>query len=191
MSYRLLSNTLRARVLSTAHTRGTVHVQQQSQGTRQTCDTVCNLGIRSPKKSHLHRSQELRFSPSSLLLYDHELKLFPYNIYVRHKLNAEDKERKHVRCISLSQKLERTLGWINHIWFFDEAHFHINSSISNHNSIFWGSGLPEEITERQLNTTMVTAFVAYNARHGVLGSYWYEGGRTVTINTKRYLKLIR
>ena len=31
-------------------------------------------------------------------------------------------QRRRVMCEWLSQKLERTPGWINHIWFSDEAH---------------------------------------------------------------------
>ena len=50
-------------------------------------------------------------------------------------------------CDWISQKLERTPSWINHIWFSDEAHFHLNSAVNIHNNIFWGSDLPEEITE--------------------------------------------
>ena len=94
-------------------------------------------------------------------------------------------------CDWISQKLERTPSWINHIWFSDEAHFHLNSAVNNHNNIFWGSDLPEEITERQLKGPKVTAFVAFNARHGLLGPYWFEeDGKTVTINAARYRDVI-
>ena len=74
-------------------------------------------------------------------------------------------------CDWISQKLERPPSWINHIWFSDEARFRLNSAVNNHNNIFWGSDLPEEITERQLKGPKVTAFVAFNARHGLLGPY--------------------
>ena len=37
----------------------------------------------------------------------------------------------------------------------------------------------------------VTAFEAFNAKHGKLGPYWpEENGRTVTINGKRYIAIL-
>jgi len=95
-------------------------------------------------------------------------------------------------CDWISQKLERTPNWINNIWFSDEAHFHLNSAVNNHNNMFWGSELPEEITERQLKGPKVTAFVAFNTRHGLLGPYWFENdGKMVTINASRYRDVLK
>ena len=51
-------------------------------------------------------------------------------------------------CAIASQRMELYPNWINLIWFSDEAHFHLNSAINNHNNIFWGAEPPEEITER-------------------------------------------
>ena len=155
-------------------------------------DKVRNSTFNSPKKSHRRQSQELRMSSSSVFrILRNELQLYPYIISVRHKLTAEDQERRQRMCDWISQKLERTLNWINYIWFSDEARFHLNSAVNNHNNIFWGSDLPEEITERQLNGPKVTDFVAFNARHGLLGPYWFEeNGKTATINAARYRDVI-
>ena len=155
-------------------------------------DKARNSTINSPKKSHRRRSQELRMSSSSVFrILRKELQLYPYIISVRHKLTAEDQQRRQTMCDWISQKLKRTPSRINHIWFFDEAHFHLNSAVNNRNNIFWGSDLPEEITERQLKGPKVTAFVAFNARHGLLGPYWFEeDGKTVTINAARYRDVI-
>ena len=90
----------------------------------------------------------------------------------------------------LCEKLERTPGWIHHIWFSDEAHFHMNGAINNGNNNIWGSQRSEEITESQLKAPKVTDFVAYNASHGLLGPYWFkEGGLTVT-TSERYYEVI-
>ena len=95
-------------------------------------------------------------------------------------------------CDGISQKLEGTLRWINHNWFSDKARFHLNSAVNNHNSIFWGSEQPEEVTEKQLKGPKVTAFVAFNARHALLGPYWFEeGGKTVTVNAVSYHDVIK
>ena len=68
----------------------------------------------------------------------------------------------------------------------------MNSEVNNHNNIFWGSEQPEEVTEKQLKGPKVTAFVAFNTRHGLLGPYWFEeGGKTVTVNAARYRDVIK
>ncbi|KAF0307021.1 Alkaline phosphatase [Amphibalanus amphitrite] len=68
--------------------------------------------------------------------------------------------------------MERNARWVNRVWFSDEAHFHLNGAVNNHNNTFWGNSPPEEVTEKQLKGPKVTAFVAYNATHGLLGPYW-------------------
>lgn len=193
-------NNIIHRFVNHFETKGTVHNTHKGNSGRPAAvtrnqaniDAVRESSLNSPKKSHRRRSQELGLSASSVFrIMKRELKLYPYIITVHHKLKAEDMQRRRVMCEWLSQKLERTPGWINHIWFSDEAHFHINGAINNHNNIFWGSQRPDEVTERQLKGPKVTAFVAYNARHGLLGPYWFEeGGRTVTITSERYCEVI-
>ena len=74
-------------------------------------------------------------------------------ISVRHKLSAEDRQKTFAICGGLYQKLERTPGWLNQIWFSGEARFHTNRSINNQNNILWGAE---------------TLFMGYNARQGLL-----------------------
>ena len=78
------------------------------------------------------------------------------------------------------------------IWFSDEAHFHLNGAANNHNNVFWGADHPDEINEKRIKGPKVTAFVAFNARHGPLGTYWFEDeeARTQTINSERYSGVI-
>ena len=71
-------------------------------------------------------------------------------------------------------------------------HFHLNGAVNNHNKKFWDSSPPEEIVEKQLKGKKVTAFVAFNAEHGLLGPYWFEvDGKTATINAERYRDVVR
>ena len=77
-------------------------------------------------------------------------------------------------------------------WFSGEAHFPLNSAVNNHNNVFWGSEQPEEITKKKLKGPKVIAFVAFKARHGLLGPYWFEEDvKTVTINAARYRDVIK
>ena len=79
-----------------------------------------------------------------------ELKLFQYIISIRHKLSQDDMRSRLDMCNWFSDRMERYPNWINLIWFSDEAHFHLNGAINNHNNIFLGAEPPEEITERYL-----------------------------------------
>ena len=50
---------------------------------------------------------------------------------------------------------------------------------------------PEEIGEMHLQGPKVTRFVAFNAKHILLGPYWFEeNGHTVTINNERYIAIL-
>ena len=94
-------------------------------------------------------------------------------------------------CDWLNEKLEQTLSWLNHVWFSDEARFHFSGAVNNHNNEFWGESSPEEIGEKHLKGQKVTAFVALNAKHGLLGPYWFaENVHTVTINNERYIAIL-
>jgi len=52
---------------------------------------------------------------------------------------------------------------------------------------FYANSKPEEITERLLKSPKITAFIAFNGRHDLLGSYWFdEASKTVTVNATRH-----
>ncbi|XP_076041907.1 histone-lysine N-methyltransferase SETMAR-like [Oratosquilla oratoria] len=156
---------------------------------RETKDSV----VRSPKKSYRRRAQELSLSPTTLLRsMRNDLKLFPYRISTYHVLKDEDKTRRIEISEWLDEKLERSPGWLNNIWFSDEAHYHLNGTVNNHNNVFWGEEPPEEMSEKHLKGAKVTAWIAFNPRHGLLGPYWFQDGRgkTVIVNSERYCEII-
>ena len=94
-------------------------------------------------------------------------------------------------CNWLNEKLEHTPSCLNHIWCSDEAHFHLIGVVNNHNNVFWGESSPEEIGEKHLKGPKVTAFGTFNAKHGLLGPYWFEeNGCTVTTNSERYIPIL-
>ena len=92
---------------------------------------------KSPKKSYQIRAQELAMSPTTpLRVMRKDLKLFPFQISTHHMLQQQDKEKRIEMCNWLNKKLEQTLSWLNHIWFNDEAHFHLSGTVNNHNNAF-------------------------------------------------------
>ena len=57
--------------------------------------------------------------------------------------------------------------------------------------MFWRKKKPEEVSEKRLKDLKVTKFVVLNAKHGLLGPYWFEKNRrTVTINSERYIAIL-
>ena len=89
--------------------------------------------------------------------------------------------------------MEKCPHWINSLGFSDEAHFHLNGAINNHNDIFWGAEPPEEVSEISLKGPKSTCLCASNARWSMLGPYWFEDAnvKTVIVNGERYRKVLR
>ena len=98
---------------------------------RQSCD-------KSPKKSIRRRSAEMNMSRMSMQrILRRELHFYPYVISVRHKMTAQDKARRYDMCQWFLNELEAHPDLIRLLWFTDEAHFHLNGAVNNHNNIFW------------------------------------------------------
>ena len=131
-------------------------------------------------------------SPTTLLIVMRkDLKLFPSRISMHYVVQQHDKEKRIEMCNWLNKKLEQAPSWLYHIWFSDEAHFHLNWAVNDQNNVFWIESSPEEISDKHLKDPKVTAFVAFNAKHGFLGPYWLEeNGRTVTIYNERYIAIL-
>ena len=100
-----------------------------------------------------------------------DLQLFPFRISTLHVLEQQDKEKRIEMCNWLNEKLEQTPGWLNHIWFCNKARFYLNGAANNQNIVFWGEEKPEESSEKCLKGLKVTAFVVFNAKHGLLVPY--------------------
>jgi len=155
-------------------------------------DEIRQSVVNSPRKSLTRRSAECGISKQLTwkCLRD-DLKLYPYRITVHHKLNEEDISRRLAMCNLLHQKMEAHSDWINNVSFSDEAHFHINGAVNNHNNRFWGSETPDELKEKSLKGKKVTAFCALNGKYRVLGVYWFkENGKMVTITSGRYCTIM-
>ena len=147
--------------------------------------------VSSQKKSDRICTQEAALSATTLLrVAGKELKLFPFSILAHHVLQQQDKEKRVEMCGWLNEKLKLTSSWLNHIWFRDKAHFHPNRAICKRSNVFRGEEKAKQINENHFKALKVTAFVAFNAKHGLLGPYWFKNyGCTITINSERYITI--
>ena len=117
-----------------------------------------------------------------------DLKLFPFRISTHHVLQQQDEEKRIEKCDRLNEKLEQT-GPITFGFVIKHTFISMGRLVTTH--VFWGESSPEEISDKHLKGPKVSAFLAFNAKHDLLGSYCFEeNGRTVTINSERYIAIL-
>ena len=101
------------------------------------------------------------------------------------------KSQQNVLCIE-SHKLSdlRTVEVLLPSFFWDTL-WRSTSKVRRSLRSLSGESIPEEIGEEHLNGPKVTEFVAFNAKHILLGLCWFkENGHTVTINSERYIAIL-
>lgn len=156
-------------------------------------DAVRDSVGRSPKKSIRRRSQELdipRESVRRILIMD--LNLYPYRIQIKQKLTQGDRNKRVIMCDWFCEKIDVDPDFLDDLWFSDEAHFLLSGHVNSKNCIFWGTAPPEDVLERPLHSVKCTAWVAIS-KHGIIGPFWFEdeNERSVTVNTERYLEVLK
>ena len=104
---------------------------------------------KSPGASLRRRSLKLGIpkTTTARILKD-DLKMFPYRITTHHLLSNDDVTRRLAMCKWFSTKMEEEPDWINNVWFSDEAHFHLNGAVNNHNNRFWGTERPDQVAPK-------------------------------------------
>ena len=149
--------------------------------------------IRSPCKSLRRRSQELGIEKESLRrILKTDLHLHPYRIQIKQALTPEDLRKRTTMCQWFCEMIDDDPEFLNDVWFSDEAHFLLSGHVNSKNNIFWGSAPPDYCLEKPLHSSKCTAWVAIS-KHGIIGPFWFEdvNGQAVTINTKRYVEVLR
>ena len=95
-------------------------------------------------------------------------------------------------CQDICQKIENNLGFLNLIFFSDEAQCHLSGHINKQNMRYWSQAHPHEHTYQPLSQEKVTVWCAIG-RNGIIRPYFFEdeSGNRVTVNTDRYIALMR
>lgn len=127
----------------------------------------------SPRKSTRRLSQEVGISRASVLRVIHkDLTLFPYKIQIlQHQTDANKRERFEF-CQSMSERIENNPGVLDHIFFSDEAHFHLSGHVNKQNMRFWAPNQPHEHIQPPLSQEKVTVWCAIG-KGGIVGPFFF------------------
>ena len=147
---------------------------------------------RSPNKSLRRLSQELGCSKTTAhALARTDGKLFPYKVSTHQTLTEADKESRKRYSGWLLRKCDTDPEFLHHVWFSDEAHFHLDGQVNSQNFRFWSAEPPDVVSQAPLHSAKCTAWCAISS-NGIIGPFWFEDatGATVTVNAKRYREVL-
>ncbi|CAG0879485.1 unnamed protein product [Darwinula stevensoni] len=108
-----------------------------------------------------------KLEPQRILRRD--LKLYPYKIQVVQKLEPQDYDCRVEMCETLLHHYERDPLILEHMWFSDEALFHLSGRVNRHNTRIWGTHNPMEIREHERDTPKLVVWCAISSA-GLIGS---------------------
>ena len=146
-----------------------------------------------PRLSCRRRSQELGLHRSSVWrILKEDLHLTPYIIPVKQALNNQDVAAREEMCRWLQEQFDLDRQWINHVWFTDEAHFHLDSAVNRKSNVFWGQEKPTFVSQRPLHSPKVTAWAALSSL-GIIGPFFFENehGLAENVNQDNYRKIVK
>ncbi|XP_043224374.1 uncharacterized protein LOC122382732 [Amphibalanus amphitrite] len=170
------------------------NLSRKSSGRKKTTRTpeniekVKHLVRKQPSKSSRHLAQEAGTSRTSLLrILKKDLKMKPYKVTTCQKLSQKHMMERRAFAAWLTDEDSKNPDFAQNIWFSDEAHFHLDGSVSSQNSRFWSTEKPDVVQEKSLHSSKVTVGCALSGR-GIVGPVWFEDGSgdTVTVDQQRY-----
>lgn len=145
-----------------------------------------------PKKSIRKIAQEVGTSHSTVRrIMRKDLELFPYKVTVHHKLSENDKHQRVAFVKWLKDQTAANPGFLDGVWFSDEAHFHLTGQVNTQNCRIWASAPPDTLLEVPLHSPRVTVWCAMSST-GIIGPFFFEDGNgcTQTVNKERYVRIL-
>jgi hypothetical protein len=79
---------------------------------------------------------------------------------------------------------------VNDVLSSDEDHFHLSGCVNKQNFRYWAENNPRQLHEWPLHSQHVTVWCDV-ANFGVIGPYFFEDGKTVTVTSDRYVQMLR
>jgi hypothetical protein len=112
------------------------------------------------------------------------LKMRPYRLRMLHEL----KEGDHQERIDFANWfLEQEDDYVERILWSDEAHFHLDGSLSTRNCVIWSSSNPQAAVIHSMHPQRVTVWCGFTAKF-ILPPAFIEGE---TVNGERYLRILQ
>ena len=176
--------------LTTASATKKHGVSKRTVRTPENVEAVRNAVDQSPRRSAVRHAQALRLSDTTVRRILHQdLNFHPYKLMIVQELNQQDFGRRITFAETMLQMFEEDPELV--IVTSDEAHFHLNGNVNKQNFRYWSPMNPRQLHERTVHCDRVTVSAAV-AKLGVIGPYFFEeNGRSVTVNSARYVAMIR
>ena len=86
--------------------------------------------------------------------------MYPYKLPMKSQLSEADKIARSTFCQWILQKCEENDGFLEKVWFTDEAHFYLDGRVNSQNNRFWSKTPPDVVTERDLHPKKCSAWCA-------------------------------
>jgi len=138
-----------------------------------------------PKSTLTEISSLTNISRSSVFRLIHsELNLKSYKIQIHQKLFEEDYDRRVQTAEELIPLLE-DITLENHIFFSDEATFHVSGYVHTQNCRIWSSEKPTIVNEYEDNTEKVNVWCAMSS-DCIIGPYFFDQN----VNSNNYMEML-
>jgi hypothetical protein len=93
-----------------------------------------------------------------------DLRMHLYKIHVLQSLTTVCREKRTRFAEEFGDHLQQNSHTLEHIWFSDEAYFHLTGDVNRQNVRFWSTQHPHQIYESTLHAQKVLAWCAVSAQ---------------------------
>ena len=186
------ANTIRSWVQQLEETGSTLrtdtHGRRISIRTPENAERVRTAVQQSPLRSARRHAVALGISDRSLRrILKFDLKFHPFKMMLAQELRLADYANRKNLCEQMFAQIPPNAAFFSS----DEAHFHLSGSVNKQNFRYWAANNPKIIHERPLHSPKVTVWCAVS-QFGVVGPYFFEEEEvTVTVNSTRYVSMLR
>uniref|UniRef100_A0AC35UEG3 Uncharacterized protein n=1 Tax=Rhabditophanes sp. KR3021 TaxID=114890 RepID=A0AC35UEG3_9BILA len=108
----------------------------------------------------------------------------PYKLQVVQKLEPEDRANRMFFAETELERLEEDDTRLGRLFFSDEIHFHMDSTVNRHNHRYWATENPNWYQEVPLHSEKTTVWAGIY-EGGIIGPFFFDE----TVNGVRNLKL--
>lgn len=110
-----------------------------------------------------------------------DLNLFPYKIHLVHELQPGDPERR----IMFANWFLSIPGIEKIFYGSDEAYFHLNGAVNNHNFRIWSDSNPHLVQEQPLKPDKILVWCAVSSQR-IIGPFFFDE----TVKGENYLNML-